>query len=271
LELCRLLEERRSAVLRADELETALMEMVKQDNRRQLSAKVEQLEQEISELRQALSDKQEQEEAMFQVLMRVEQELKIAEEARISAEQDAAAQRYAANVLQEKYEEAMASLAQMENRAVMAETMLEATLQYQSSQQKALSPCPSPRTSMLDASPSQASQTSSQEFQPRRKNLLGPFSLSWRDKNKEKQNNADDSTNTKFSNNNDETVEFSNKDDEKQRETLELDSEQTTESTTEDGKLRAEMPEKDNELPGVEIATSNLNGQHEQMQEIKLD
>lgn len=32
--------------------------------------------------------------------MRVEQELKIAEEARISAEQDAAAQRYAANVLQ---------------------------------------------------------------------------------------------------------------------------------------------------------------------------
>jgi hypothetical protein len=47
--------------------------------------------------------------------------------------------------VQEKYEEAMASLAQMENRAVMAETMLEATLQYQSSQQKALSPCPSPR------------------------------------------------------------------------------------------------------------------------------
>ena len=47
--------------------------------------------------------------------------------------------------VQEKYEEAMATLAQMENRAVMAETMLEATLQYQSSQQKALSPCPSPR------------------------------------------------------------------------------------------------------------------------------
>ncbi|TKW26830.1 hypothetical protein SEVIR_3G217100v4 [Setaria viridis] len=269
LELCRLLEERRSAVLRADELETALMEMVKQDNRRQLSAKVEQLEQEISELRQALSDKQEQEEAMFQVLMRVEQELKIAEEARISAEQDAAAQRYAANVLQEKYEEAMASLAQMENRAVMAETMLEATLQYQSSQQKALSPCPSPRTSMLDASPT-ASQTS-QEFQPRRKNLLGPFSLSWRDKNKEKQNSADDSTNTKFSNSNDEMVETSNKDDEKQRETPELNVEQTAESPEEDGKLRAEMPNEDNELPGARIVTSDLNGHHEQMQEIKLD
>ncbi|KAJ1263279.1 hypothetical protein BS78_09G171200 [Paspalum vaginatum] len=271
LELCRLLEERRSAVLRADELETALMEMVKQDNRRQLSAKVEQLEQEISELRQGLSDKQEQEQAMFQVLMRVEQELKIAEEARISAEQDAAAQRYAANVLQEKYEEAMASLAQMENRAVMAETMLEATLQYQSSQQKALSPCPSPRPSVLDVSPSQASQNSSQEFQPRRKNLLGQFSLSWRDKNKEKQSSADDSINTKFSSNYDEIVESSNKEDEKQRETLELDHEQRAESPKEDDKPIAEAPGKDSELPGTQIATSDLNGHHEQMQEIKLD
>jgi hypothetical protein len=51
--------------------------------------------------------------------------------------------------VQEKYEEAMASFAQMENRAVMAETMLEATLQYQSSQQKAFSPLPSPRYSVL--------------------------------------------------------------------------------------------------------------------------
>ncbi|MFQ6641650.1 hypothetical protein Gotur_016143 [Gossypium turneri] len=40
IELCRLLEEKRSAVLRSDELETALMEMVKQDNRRQLCARV---------------------------------------------------------------------------------------------------------------------------------------------------------------------------------------------------------------------------------------
>ncbi|KAL6853718.1 hypothetical protein ACP4OV_019747 [Aristida adscensionis] len=182
-ELCQLLEERRSAVLRADELETALMEMVKQDNRRELSAKVEQLEQELSELRQALSDKQEQEQAMLQVLMRVEQEQKVTEDARICAEQDAAAQKYAAHVLQEKYEEAMASLAQMENRAVMAETMLEATLQYQSSHQKAQlpSPSPSPRTPTRDASPGQANQD---EFQPRRISLLAPFSLGWRDKNK---------------------------------------------------------------------------------------
>ncbi|XP_039167385.1 TBC1 domain family member 10B isoform X2 [Eucalyptus grandis] len=66
VELCRLLEEKRSAILRAEELETALMEMVKQDNRLQLSARVEQLEQEVTELRQALADKKEQETAMLQ-------------------------------------------------------------------------------------------------------------------------------------------------------------------------------------------------------------
>ncbi|KAL0358693.1 UNVERIFIED_CONTAM: TBC1 domain family member 9B [Sesamum angustifolium] len=100
VELCKLLEEKRSAELRAEELEIALVEMVKQDNRRQLSARVEQLEREVSELRQLLIDKHEQENAMLQILMRVEQEQKVAEDARISAEQDAAAQRYAAQVLQ---------------------------------------------------------------------------------------------------------------------------------------------------------------------------
>lgn len=44
--------------------------------------------------------------------------------------------------MQEKYEEAVASLAEMEKRVVMAESMLEATLQYQSGQLKAQ---PSPR------------------------------------------------------------------------------------------------------------------------------
>ncbi|KAI3447633.1 hypothetical protein Pfo_004298 [Paulownia fortunei] len=65
-ELCRLLEEKRSAMLRAEELEAALMEMVKEDNRRELSARVEQLEQEVAELRQALADKKEGENAMLQ-------------------------------------------------------------------------------------------------------------------------------------------------------------------------------------------------------------
>lgn len=41
--------------------------------------------------------------------------------------------------MQEKYENAMASVAQMEKRVVMAESMLEATLQYESGQVKALS------------------------------------------------------------------------------------------------------------------------------------
>ncbi|CAM0955122.1 unnamed protein product [Alopecurus aequalis] len=260
-ELCRLLEERRSAVLRADELETALMEMVKQDNRRQLSAKAEQFEHELSELKQTLSDKQEQEQAMFQVLMRVEQELKFAEEARISAEQDAAAQRYAANVLQEKYEESMASFAQMENRAVMAETMLEATLQYQSSQHKAFSPLPSPRAS--------GQEDPSQEIQPKRINLLGPFSLSWRDKSK---NDAGDSTDAKLTDTHDQREETPNMDDEKQEGTQKQESEWTVESPNGNDKLMTDTPKKDSELlPKVYTITKDTNGLHEQLQEIQLD
>ncbi|KAK8453994.1 hypothetical protein SEVIR_5G377400v4 [Setaria viridis] len=294
-ELCQLLEERRSAVLRADELETALMEMVKQDNRRELSAK---LEQELSELRQALSDKQEQEQAMLQVqclpiaalnlvttmsyaathqpgelqvLMRVEQEQKVTEDARICAEQDAAAQKYASHVLQEKYEEAMASLAQMENRAVMAETMLEATLQYQSSQQKAQlpSPSPSPRTPTRDGTPGQVSQDSSQEFQPRRISLLAPFSLGWRDKNKGKQNGTDESTNGKL-NNNTERVETPKKDDEKQGGSPK-EGEQRVETPKRDSEPRLETPKMDGDIPSAERSTNDMDGQEDQLEEIKLD
>ncbi|KAL5228377.1 hypothetical protein ABZP36_016642 [Zizania latifolia] len=255
VELCQLLEERRSAVLRADELETALMEMVKQDNRRELSAKVEQLEQELSDLRQAVLDKQEQEQAMLQVLMRVEQEQKVTEDARIFAEQDAAAQKYAAHVLQEKYEEAVASLAQMENRAVMAETMLEATLQYQSSQQKAQlpSPSPSPRTLTRDASPSQANQDSSQEFQPRRISLLAPFSLGWRDKNKGKQNTPNESTYGKLSNSTEQMFETPKKDGEKHRDSPQ-EGEQSVDTFIRDSGQRLEVPK---------ITTNNMNGQEE--------
>ncbi|KAI5639458.1 hypothetical protein M9H77_00599 [Catharanthus roseus] len=176
VELCRMLEEKRSATLRAEELETALMELVKQDNRRELSARVEQLELEIAELRQVLADKSEQEKAMLQVLMRVEQEQKVAEDARIFAEQDADAQRYAVQILQEKYEKALASIAQMEKRVVMAESMLEATLQYESGQVKALS---SPRPLRPD----------SPHDMPTRKPGLLSFGLGWRDKNKGKAGN----------------------------------------------------------------------------------
>ncbi|CAL5210324.1 unnamed protein product [Lathyrus oleraceus] len=182
VELCRLLEEKRSAILRADELETALMEMVKQDNRRELSAKVERLEEEVAELGQALSDKQEQEAAMLQVLMRVEQEQKVTEDARRFAEQDAAAQRYASQVLQEKYEEATVTLAEMEKRAVMAESMLEATLQYQTGQNKLL---PSPRSSQPESPGSRNNQESTTDLPTRRISLLSrPFGLGWGNKGK---------------------------------------------------------------------------------------
>ncbi|XP_057784567.1 uncharacterized protein LOC131001938 [Salvia miltiorrhiza] len=178
VELCKLLEEKRSAELRAEELEIALMEMVKQDNRRQLSARVEQLQRELSELRSALVEKHEQENAMLQILMRVEQVQKVTEDARIYAEQDAAAQRYAAQVLQAKYEQATVALAEMEKRAVMAESMLEATLQYQSGQTKALS---SPRSTQ------QSNQEPSQDVPARKISLLArPFGLGWREKNKGK-------------------------------------------------------------------------------------
>ncbi|XP_024013503.1 rab GTPase-activating protein 1 [Eutrema salsugineum] len=180
-EVCKLLEEKRSALLRAEELEIALMEIVKQDNRRQLSAKVEELEQEIAEVQRLLSDKQEQEGAMLQVLMRVEQEQKVTEDARRFAEQDAAAQRYAAQVLQEKYEEAVAALAEMEKRAVMAESMLEATLQYQSGQLKAQ---PSPRQLNQDSSAKNINDQLPEPPQSRISLLARPFGLGWRDKNK---------------------------------------------------------------------------------------
>ncbi|XP_011011811.1 PREDICTED: TBC1 domain family member 8B [Populus euphratica] len=194
VELCKLLEEKRSTMLRAEELETALMEMVKQDNRRQLSARVEQLEQEVSELRRALADKQEQENAMLQVLMRVEQDQKVTEDARIYAEQDASAQRYAAQVLQEKYEQAIASLAEMEKRVVMAESMLEATLQYQSGQLKAQ---PSPRSSHPD-SQARANQEPEQEIPARKISLLArPFGLGWRDRNKGKATTVEEASDDK--------------------------------------------------------------------------
>ncbi|KAM1053716.1 hypothetical protein ACFX2I_001129 [Malus domestica] len=187
VELCKLLEDKRSAELRAEELETALMEMVKQDNRRQLSARVEQLEQEVAELRRALSDKQEQESVMLQVLMRVEQEQKLTEDARRFSEQDAEAQRFAAQVLQEKYEEATAALAEMEKRAVMAESMLEATLQYQSGQVKTQSP----RSVSLPVQSNQEQLT--QEIPARKISLLGrPFGLGWRDRNKGKPANSEE-------------------------------------------------------------------------------
>ncbi|XP_012464812.1 uncharacterized protein LOC105783739 isoform X1 [Gossypium raimondii] len=189
VELSRLLEEKRSAVLRSDELETALMEMVKQDNRRQLCARVEQLEQEVGELHKALFEKTEQETAMLQILMQFEQDQKETEDACRFAEQNAAAQRYSVEVLQEKYEKAIAALAEMEKRAVMAESMVEATLHYHSGQNKA-QPSLSPRSPQPN-SPPRNNQEVQQENPASKLNLLArPFVLGWRDRIKGKISNA---------------------------------------------------------------------------------
>nr|XP_015630368.1 TBC1 domain family member 30 isoform X2 [Oryza sativa Japonica Group] len=185
VELCKLLEEKRSAELRSEELETALMEMVKQDNRHMLSAKVEKLEAEVSELRKSFADKQEQE----QVLIRMEQEQKVAEDARIAAERDAADKKYAAQLLQEKYDAAMAALRQMEKRAVMAETMLEATKQYQAGQFKAnqsFNPS-SPRAAPQSGKPN---QDPNQDAPNRRLGLLSR-GLGWLEKSKGKSSSTE--------------------------------------------------------------------------------
>lgn len=86
-----------------------------------------------------------------------------------------------------------------------------------------------------------------------------------------KQNNADDCTSAKLTDTRDQREETPNKDDEKQGETPKLDGEQPVESPKGDDKLTAETPKKDNELPRVQIDTNDMNGQHEQLQEIQLD
>ncbi|KAK1411836.1 hypothetical protein QVD17_32624 [Tagetes erecta] len=182
-ELCSMLEDKRSATIRAEELETALTEMAQQDNRRELSARVEDLEDEISEMQQVLDVKKEQEKAMLEVLMRVEQEQKIAEDARIFAERDAAAQRYLVKILEEKYEQAMNSLAQMEKKAVMAESKLKATLQNDSGQVK-----------KAQAGPGNILPESVKDNNTTKKTGLLSFGLGWREKYKGKQSNSESET-----------------------------------------------------------------------------
>ncbi|PPD68345.1 hypothetical protein GOBAR_DD34771 [Gossypium barbadense] len=172
--------------IRSDELETALMEMVKQDNRRQLCARVEQLEQEVGELRKALFEKTEQETAMLQILMQFEQDQKETEDACRFAEQNAAAQRYSVEVLQEKYEKAIAALAEMEKRAVMAESMVEATLHYHSGQNKA-----QPSLSLRQIHHHATIKSYNKRILTSKLNLLArPFVLGWRDRIKGKISNA---------------------------------------------------------------------------------
>ncbi|KAI5059405.1 hypothetical protein GOP47_0025724 [Adiantum capillus-veneris] len=131
LELSRALEDRRVASLRAEDLDTAFMELVKEDNRRLLSAKVETLESEAAYLRRALADKSEQDQAMIQVMVRMEHELKATQEARRLAEEDAETQRNSLKAIQVQYESVMASIKELESRASRAEKLLDATFQRQ--------------------------------------------------------------------------------------------------------------------------------------------
>jgi hypothetical protein len=89
---------------------------------------VEKLEAQVARLQKALSDKEEQEQVMVQVLVRMEQEQRVADDARRFAEQDAAAQHHITEEAKEMAEKATQELAAMEKRAVMAESMLEATI-----------------------------------------------------------------------------------------------------------------------------------------------
>ncbi|GJR34284.1 hypothetical protein Tco_1209968 [Tanacetum coccineum] len=83
---------------------------------------------------------------------------------------------------QEKYVAAAALLAEMEKKAVMAQTMLEATMQYSLAKTKGK---PSLRFSNQDSSAIRTRQELTQEIPARDISLLcTPFGLDWGDRNK---------------------------------------------------------------------------------------
>ena len=86
-----------------------------------------------------------------------------------------------------------------------------------------------------------------------------------------KQNNGGDCTDTKLTDTHDQREETANMDDEKQGGTQKLQSEWTVESPKGDEKLMADTPKKDSEPPKVYTIMQDTNGQHEQLQEIRLD
>jgi hypothetical protein len=87
-----------------------------------------------------------------------------------------------------------------------------------------------------------------------------------------KQNNVGDCTDAKLTDTHDQKEETPNMDDdEKQGGTQKLESEWTVESPKGNDKLMADTRKKDSELPKVYAITNDMNGQHEQLQEIQLD
>jgi hypothetical protein len=122
----------------------------------------------------------------IQILVRMEQEQKVTEDARIAAERDAVEQKYIAHLIQEKYEATMTSLSEMEKRAVMAETMLEATKQYQAGQVKAVQ-------TFAPKSPHADLGKTNQDNEDTTNRKIGLLSrgLGWLEKSKGKPNSAE--------------------------------------------------------------------------------
>eukprot|EP00850_Spirogloea_muscicola_P015091 SM000113S24047 [mRNA] locus=s113:135719:141922:- [translate_table: standard] len=119
-------EGRNEAASRAEELQAALLEFAASDNRLALSAQVENLEKEVEHLTGRLSAQEEQLEAATKRVDALEGELETQKELRSVAENDALAQRQVVNILQEKYESALDAQAELQERVLMAESMLHA-------------------------------------------------------------------------------------------------------------------------------------------------
>eukprot|EP00850_Spirogloea_muscicola_P009088 SM000050S17013 [mRNA] locus=s50:398100:404200:+ [translate_table: standard] len=119
-------EGRNEAASRAEELQAALLEFAASDNRLALSAQVENLEKEVEHLTGQLSAQEEQLEAATKRVDALEGELETQKELRSVAENDALAQRQVVNILQEKYESALDVQAELQERVLMAESMLHA-------------------------------------------------------------------------------------------------------------------------------------------------
>eukprot|EP00850_Spirogloea_muscicola_P011670 SM000073S21446 [mRNA] locus=s73:319050:324962:- [translate_table: standard] len=119
-------EGRNEAASRAEELQAALLEFAASDNRLALSAQVENLEKEVEHLTGRLSAREEQLEAATKRVDALEGELETQKELRSVAENDALAQRQVVNILQEKYESALDAQAELQERVLMAESMLHA-------------------------------------------------------------------------------------------------------------------------------------------------
>ncbi|KAG0568428.1 hypothetical protein KC19_6G018900 [Ceratodon purpureus] len=158
-ELEHALQAREEAECRAEGLKHALAEM---DQNRHSPVEMEKLKAQNAQLKQSLADKHEQESATVEVLVRLEQENRKADDARRRAvekaeencETSARALRRAADELEVMKKRALAAeimLEAMEKRAVMAESMLKAVEQQAADELRAMEKRAVMAESMLEA------------------------------------------------------------------------------------------------------------------------